>query len=442
MPTAPLTPSWKRLPRADKQRALTRHKIKQHPPNLLTLAGMAADPWQARTLLDRDASRLLLLCSRQAGKSTVAAALALREAFLSPPALVLLLSPTLRQSGELFRDKVLRLYNALGRPVLPARLTATELVLTSGSRIVSLPENEETVRGFSAVSLLVIDEAARVNADLYRTVRPMLATSAGKLACLSTPFGRQGWFYEAWQKEQGWQRIKITAAQCPRISKQFLAEEQQALGNLWYRQEYECEFTAIEGAEWPPEYFPDSLWFDDWPEGLLARAIALDPSKGKDSKSGDYAAFALAAVDVEGTIWVEADCVRGKSAEWLAEQAVEHQRRFGADAFGVESNQWLQLFANIIDITSRRRQVFLPIVELYNQVPKLVRIRRLGPYLAQGRFRFRNTSGTRLLVDQLREFPEGEHDDAPDALEMNLRLLSDLLAGREDEEQEGTVLRT
>jgi predicted phage terminase large subunit-like protein len=406
------------------------------------MAGLSPDPWQTRTLLDCSTDRLLFLCSRQSGKSTVAAALALREALLSPPALVLLLSPTLRQSGELFRDKVLRLYDALGRPVLPARLTATELVLTNGSRIVSLPENEETVRGFSAVSLLIIDEAARVQPDLYRTVRPMLATSAGKLVCLSTPFGRQGWFYEAWQKEQGWRRVKITAAECPRISKEFLAEERAALGGLWYRQEYECEFTAIEGAEWPPEYFPDSLWFDDWPSGLLARAIALDPSKGRDSKSGDYAAFALAAVDTEGTIWVEADLFRGKPAEFLAEQAVEHQRSFQADVFGVETIQFQQLFAVIINLISRRRQVFLPIVEMQDNTRKEVRIRRLGPYLAQERFRFRNTPGTRLLVDQLREFPEGAHDDAPDALEMSLRLLSDLLAGRQDEEQEGTVLRT
>src|SRR5262245_36538062 len=86
-------------------------QIRQDPARLMALAGLTPDPWQT-ALLRSSRKRLLLLCCRQAGKSTTAAALALRAAFLQTGALVLLLSPTLRQSGELFRDKVLRLYNA------------------------------------------------------------------------------------------------------------------------------------------------------------------------------------------------------------------------------------------------------------------------------------------------------------------------------------------
>ena len=80
------------------------------------IAGLSLDPWQ-RDVLDSHAQGLLLCCSRQAGKSSVAAGLALLTAFVEAPALVLLLSPTLRQSGELFRDKLLPLYRGLGRPV-------------------------------------------------------------------------------------------------------------------------------------------------------------------------------------------------------------------------------------------------------------------------------------------------------------------------------------
>src|SRR5262245_12437381 len=115
------------------------------PALLLERAGLEPDPWQ-RDLLRSDAARTLLLCSRQAGKSTAAAALALKAALLKPPALVLLLSPTLRQSGELFRDKVLRLYNALGRPETARQETALQLTLANGSRIVSLPGIEENIR--------------------------------------------------------------------------------------------------------------------------------------------------------------------------------------------------------------------------------------------------------------------------------------------------------
>ena len=57
--------------------------------------------------------------------------------------------------------------------------------------MVGLPANEATVRGFSAVSLMVVDEAARVPDDLYEAVKPMLATTDGALWLMSTPFGRR-----------------------------------------------------------------------------------------------------------------------------------------------------------------------------------------------------------------------------------------------------------
>jgi hypothetical protein len=57
----------------------------------------------------------------------------------------------------------------------------------------------------------------------------------------------------------------------------------------------------------------------------------------------------------------------------------------------------------------------------------VVRVRRLGVYFGRRQVRFRNTPGTRLLVDQLRDFPNGDHDDGPDALELGVRTLEDLL---------------
>jgi hypothetical protein len=188
------------------------------------------------------------LASRQSGKSQVAAVLALRTALLQPGSLTLLLSATLRQSGELFRNKLLRLYSALGRPVAVSQESALQMTLANGSRVVSLPGSEETIRGFSSVALLVIDEAARVPDDLYFAVRPMLAVSRGRLVALSTPFGKRGWFHDEWHGAAPWKRVKITADQCPRISPAFLEEERRALGEKWYNQEYLCSFEDMLGA--------------------------------------------------------------------------------------------------------------------------------------------------------------------------------------------------
>jgi hypothetical protein len=208
----------------------------------MTEAGLAPDPWQ-REVIGSPAGRLLLLCSRQAGKSQTAAGLALLTALREPGSLVLLLSPSLRQSLELFR-KTADLWRALGRPVRTAkgRENATRLELANGSRIESLPGTESTVRSFSAVRLLVIDEAARVADDLYRAVRPMLAVSRGRLLALSSAWAKVGWFYEAWSGTEPWHRVKVTARQCPRISAAFLAEELEAIGPRWFSMEYLAEF--------------------------------------------------------------------------------------------------------------------------------------------------------------------------------------------------------
>jgi hypothetical protein len=121
--------------------------------------------------------------------------------------------------------------------------------LANGSRIVSLPgKDDAAVRGYSNVTTLIVDEAARVSDALYSAVRPMLAVSGGRMVVLSTPFGRRGWFYEAWHSDEVWQRVKVTAPDCPRIPADFLAEERKALGPRWYSQEYHCSFEDMTGA--------------------------------------------------------------------------------------------------------------------------------------------------------------------------------------------------
>ncbi len=204
-------------------------------------AGIEPDDWQQDALRSA-APRQLYNCARQSGKSTVAGVLAAHTAVYEPGSLVLLVSPTLRQSQELFK-KCLEVYEATGRLVSPASETALTLALQNGSRIVSLPGGKgHTVRGYSGVRLLVLDEASRVPEDLYTATRPMLAVSGGRLVALSTPFGTRGWFYEAWKSDEPWERYRVTAEECPRIPQAFLAEERRAMGDWYFRQEYLCEF--------------------------------------------------------------------------------------------------------------------------------------------------------------------------------------------------------
>ncbi len=202
--------------------------------------GLDLDPWQAE-VLQSSGKRDLLNCSRQAGKSTTAAVLGLHAALYKPGSLTLLVSPSLRQSSELFR-KVTDLRALL--PSQPDLLEDNRLSLSvrGGGRVVSLPGSEATVRGFSGASLIVLDEAARVEDPLYYAVRPMLATSNGRLVGMSTPFGKRGWYWREWSEGKSWQRTEIDATKVSRISPAFLEEEKQTMGSWWFDQEYLCQF--------------------------------------------------------------------------------------------------------------------------------------------------------------------------------------------------------
>ena len=234
----------------ERARAELRSLTGQAVPDAAALFESAAgrpDRWQ-EAALRADAQRLALNVTRQGGKSTVAAALACHAALRAPDALVLVVSPSLRQSGELFR-KVLDVYGAAGRPVPPDSETRLTLELANGSRVVSLPGKEGTIRGYSGVDLLVIDEASRVNDELYYATRPMLAVSNGRLVTLSTPFGARGWWHREWTEGgDTWRRFEVPAIDCPRISSQFLEEERRSMGPLFFASEYECRFVDTEDA--------------------------------------------------------------------------------------------------------------------------------------------------------------------------------------------------
>jgi hypothetical protein len=215
------------------------------PSLMMEALGFDPDDWQ-RDYLRSDAENLLLLCHRQSGKSSATAALALTIAPFEPDSLILLLSPSLRQSGELFR-KVTDGYEALGRPVPTVEDSSTTLALANGSRVVCLPGSAATVRGYSGPRLVVIDEASRANDELLAAVSPMLAVSRGRLVLLSTPYGKRGFFYENWSNDSSdWERIKFTAPDNPRIDPEWLERERLKIGERMYQQEYLCEFVETD----------------------------------------------------------------------------------------------------------------------------------------------------------------------------------------------------
>ena len=187
------------------------------------------------------------------------------------------------------------------------------------------------------------------------------------------------------------------------------------------------------GTEWPASFFEGGdVWFDEWPGNPMVRTTGIDPSKGSKAKAGDYSAIVKCFVGQDMKLYVEADLDR-RHVDAICERIIEVQREFRPDAQAIEINGFQEWVADRTERLGDEQACFVPIVRFDNKDNKQARIRRLTPFLSMRRVRFkRNSPGTSLLVNQLRDFPNGEHDDGPDALEMAVRVAVDMVCGGAD----------
>jgi hypothetical protein len=211
--------------------------------------GLRVEPWHREVLLSA-ASRLALLCPRQSGKSTTVAILALHTAVYHAGSIVLVVSPTQAQSDLLFGKIAQRWRDVPGKPL--ARVLRRSIEFANGSRILSLPGCEDTIRGHTA-HLIVIDEAARVDDDLYQeALLPMTGATHGRIVALSTPYGRRGFFFHACTDDPRWERIRVSPYDSKLLNRENL-EELRSLDERAFRQEYLCEFISDESQFFPSE---------------------------------------------------------------------------------------------------------------------------------------------------------------------------------------------
>lgn len=209
--------------------------------------GFEPDPWQQQALRS-GSDQIILNVSRQGGKSDTVALKALHRALFHRKSMVLIVSPSERQSTEMLRKVSDHLEKLSVRPKM-LEDNKLSLEFDNKSRIVALPASGGKIRGFSAVDLLIEDEAGEVPDELFETIRPMLQVSKGQMFLMGTPKGPKGHFADIWNDHSsGWERIRSTAWDNPRVSKEWLERERaskERMGRLfWFMQEYECAFIA------------------------------------------------------------------------------------------------------------------------------------------------------------------------------------------------------
>jgi len=296
---------------------------------------------------------------------------------------------------------------------------------TGGVVKVASAENEDSLRG-PGWDGIIQDEVAFQDETVWtKALRPTLATTNGWSLKIGTPNGFN-WFEKHYKRAKANPQffcLERPSWDNPLIPPEEIEAMREELGQVAFDQECGARFVSIEGAEFPASYFEDHIWANHWPEpdAFDWRIVSVDPSVGRDAKKGDYSAIVKLGLR-DGVYWVDCDLQR-RPVPQLVNDCLDAMRDFRPMTFGIESNAWQFMLAREIERELLARDwPPLPTTLINNQVHKIFRIQRLGKFLEQRLLRFRQSDGCQLLINQAREFPQGEHDDGPDALEMALRL--------------------
>ena len=198
--------------------------------------------------------------------------------------------------------------------------------------------------------------------------------------------------------------------------------------------------NQLTGVEWPQTYW-DNIYAAEhhWPATFQVGVIAVDPSKGKDARKGDYSAIVFAGLS-GGRIWVDANVSR-RPVEQIVPDTIDMALNYAHSlhAVAIEVNGFQELLVPEFERETERRKIMpLPLYTIENRINKVLRISRLGPYFARGAIVVRDNEGGRLLVKQASQFSQrpssGVHDDAVDALEIAIRSMM-LLQGIDVEKE-------
>lgn len=284
--------------------------------------------------------------------------------------------------------------------------TKLSVRFANGSRVLALPGSEKTIRGISAVTLLILDEAAGIPDELYGAVRPMLAVSKGRLVLMSTPRGEQGFFYETWTKSEGWEKIEVPWGQCPRIDPSFIDEERRERGSAWVAQEYECKFVAAGSTRIQRAWLK---YEDHAPATNLRIAIGIDLAIS-EKETADYTAGAVLGRDRSGNLHVlEVQRFRGSFSEQInfIKQLAD---KWQPAIVGIEDVAYQKaLIQQVAAQTSLNVRGIKPINDKVSRFAPLEARYELGQV-----FHVRGLS--QQFESELLSFPVSQHDDQVDAL--------------------------
>lgn len=131
---------------------------------------------------------------RQVGKTTMAENILLKVAIEHNRTLSCLVEPTLDQARRVYKEMVKAIDET---PVIKRKNDSLlELELINGSTIIfKSAEQRDNLRGFTVTGILVVDECAFIQDDIFDILQPTTDVHSAPILLISTPKLKQGFFY-------------------------------------------------------------------------------------------------------------------------------------------------------------------------------------------------------------------------------------------------------
>ena len=182
------------------------------------LKSIGFEPYEWQVAVCHDSStKIIVNGARQSGKSTISSGLPCHMAKYKSKSLVIIEAPTEVQAG-LNMEKIFDFMAHDRKYPKIERKSDSQILLANGSRIRVVCATDRSSRGYSAPDMIVLDEASRIEDVVYRSgVRPMLTNNAScELILISTPFGKDGFFYNAWNSDsEYWSKYEVRSPWTP-----------------------------------------------------------------------------------------------------------------------------------------------------------------------------------------------------------------------------------
>lgn len=216
----------------------------------------------------------------------------------------------------------------------------------------------------------------------------------------------------------------------------YLLERKAEVAPATWQGAYLCTPPTADGiATWTEEYIHKQHIVDELPptDKHIMRVLALDPSMGSDAKKGDDSALVSLTLTEDKLLYVSADA-KVRPPDVLTDEAIALCKKYQPHSFVIETNKEQIFYLRNIDAKAIDMGINLPLRGINNRINKEVRIKNSLANLlttdpTKSQFRWVNSPSIQKLLDQLRDFPNGEHDDLLDALQMAIVRMTEMLSG-------------